>query len=102
MGKINAAKSFTPPDHFDPVPLTFDIHSAIMIISIKRGGKDMATNESIRKMERDKLYTKRYGLKLNMHTDAELIEKLSEQSSVQGYIRRLIREDIERGKAQAN
>lgn len=37
------------------------------------------------------------GLKLNNNTDAEIIAKLKEQPSMQGYIKRLIEEDIKRG-----
>lgn len=37
-----------------------------------------------------------YSLKLNMNTDQELIKRLEQQESVQAYIKRLIREDIER------
>ena len=40
--------------------------------------------------------TKHYGIKLNLKTDAALIEKLESVDSINGYIRRLIREDIER------
>lgn len=41
-----------------------------------------------------KEYDKRYQLKLNTHTDGDIIDKLSKQDSMQGYIKRLIREDI--------
>ena len=37
-----------------------------------------------------------YGLKLSRNTDADLIERLESQESIQGYLKRLIREDIER------
>ena len=56
----------------------------------------MATKESIRKMARDKLYTRYYGMKLNIHTDADIIARLDAQPSMQGYIRKLIRDDIAR------
>lgn len=46
----------------------------------------------------DRANTVRVHLKLNKHTDAEIIEKLSKVDSKQGYIRRLIREDLEREK----
>ena len=58
----------------------------------------MALPETIRKAKRDKLYTRHFGIKLNTHTDGELIERLEKQSSIQGYIKRLIREDIDREK----
>lgn len=41
--------------------------------------------------------TTRLMLKLNLKTDAEIIQKLNEVGNKQGYIKRLIQEDI-RGK----
>ena len=43
----------------------------------------------------DKANTKTYSMKLNMITDKSLIERLHEKESVQGYIKELIRRDIE-------
>ena len=40
--------------------------------------------------------TKQYHMKLNIVTDADVIERLAQQESVQGYIKQLIREDIKR------
>ena len=37
---------------------------------------------------------KKYGLKLNVNTDAELIAKLASVPNVQGYLKELIRQDI--------
>lgn len=45
-------------------------------------------------------HTKMYSFKLNVKTDADLIERISEVGGVQGYIKRLIREDIERSKTE--
>lgn len=56
----------------------------------------MATKESIRKASRDKLYTRRYGMKLNMNTDADIIAWLERQPSVQGAIKAAIRAQIEK------
>lgn len=56
----------------------------------------MATKESIRKASRDKLYTRRYGMKLNMNTDADIIAWLDRQPSVQGAIKAAIRAQIEK------
>ena len=47
----------------------------------------------------DKEHTKRYGLKLNLKTDSDIIEKLDAVKSgegVQGYIKGLIREDLKK------
>ena len=45
--------------------------------------------------------TRQYHLKLNLKTDADIIEHLSKQSSMQGYLKDLIRADIERKKADS-
>jgi len=42
----------------------------------------------------DAAHTKRYNLKLNTSTDADIIAKLNNVSSIQGYIKQLIREDL--------
>lgn len=39
----------------------------------------------------------RLSLKLNKETDADVLKRLQEVESKQGYIKRLIREDIEKG-----
>lgn len=43
----------------------------------------------------DKANTKRISLKLNVNTDADILDRLQEVDSIQGYIKRLIRKDIE-------
>lgn len=42
--------------------------------------------------------TRKFGLKLNKKTDKEIIEKLESVDSIQGYIKSLIRADIEKEK----
>ncbi len=42
----------------------------------------------------DSANVKKYGIKLNCNTDADVIKKLSEVDNVQGYIKELIRKDI--------
>lgn len=61
----------------------------------------MALPETIRKAAKEKAYIRRYGLKLNINTDADIIAHLDKQSSMQGYIKQLIRRDIE-AKADAD
>lgn len=56
----------------------------------------MAVPRSIRDARYNAKSSKRYALKFNVKTDADLIAKLDSVSSVNGYIRQLIREDIER------
>ena len=43
-----------------------------------------------------KVNTTFIGLKLNNKTDRDLIEKLKQQESMQGYIKDLIRQDIQK------
>lgn len=40
--------------------------------------------------------TKQYHLKLNLNTDADIIEWLEHQESIQGFIKALIRADMRR------
>lgn len=54
----------------------------------------MGSKETLRKAARDKLYTKRFGIKLNMHTDADILERLEEEGNFSSYIKSLIRADI--------
>ena len=47
----------------------------------------------------DKKNTRFIGLKFNVRTDADIIERLEAVSNKQQYIRRLIRQDIDRDPA---
>ena len=47
----------------------------------------------------DKKTAKYISLKLNRNTDRELIEHLAKQENIQGYIKRLIMDDMEKEKA---
>lgn len=53
----------------------------------------------------DAANTKRFGLKLNIVTDADIIERLEQVSKMdggkQGYIKALIRADINKGGRQS-
>lgn len=42
----------------------------------------------------DASHTKQIKLKLNLGTDKDILDKLDAEENVQGYIKRLIREDI--------
>lgn len=46
----------------------------------------------------DKAHTTQVVLKLNNNTDADILAKLAEVESKQGYIKQLIRADIEKNK----
>lgn len=45
----------------------------------------------------DASHTKKVVLKLNLKTDADVLEKLEQVPSKQGYIKELIRKDLENG-----
>lgn len=56
----------------------------------------MATKQSMIQAKYDAKNSKVYSLKFNRKTDAEIIEKLDNVESRNGYIKRLIREDLAR------
>lgn len=47
-------------------------------------------------MDYDRKNTKLIGMKLNRNTDADILEHLSKQENVQGYLKELIRADIKK------
>lgn len=51
--------------------------------------------EAQRRFDNDPTKTKRYSLKFNMSTDADIISRLESVESKQGYIKELIRRDME-------
>ena len=52
---------------------------------------------SERQARYDANHTRRFGLKLNTETDADIIRALENaEEGIQGYIKRLIREDLNR------
>ena len=57
----------------------------------------MATDAQIKAQAKyDAENTRQVHLKLNRNTDKDVLDKLDEVPSKQGYIKRLIREDLER------
>ena len=55
----------------------------------------MASKAQIRATAKyDKANTKQILLKLNLKTDADILRHLEAQESMQGYIKRLLREDM--------
>lgn len=57
--------------------------------------KKKATLEQMQKIaEWQKANVRQYIVRLNRNTEADLIDKLESEPSVQGYIKSLIREDI--------
>lgn len=51
-------------------------------------------------MDYDRKNTKLVGMKLNRNTDADILSFLEKQENIQGYLKRLIREDIKKETAQ--
>lgn len=60
----------------------------------------MSTREARRRAEKkyQAANTKFLQIRLNFRTDQDILEKLSEEESMSGYVKRLIREDIRRIK----
>ena len=56
----------------------------------------MPKNSSIAQAKYDSQNCKRYGFKMNINTDSDVIEKLSQVDSMQGYIKQLVRQDLNR------
>ena len=57
-----------------------------------------ALKRAVRKY--DSTNTTQFHLKLNNKTDADIIKILKESENAQGYIKRLIREDMNRNRSQ--
>lgn len=53
-----------------------------------------------RRVKFDRENTRRVVAKLNIHTDSDILAHLETIDNVQGYLKRLIREDIKRGEAE--
>lgn len=58
----------------------------------------MTPAEKRAKDKYDKVNTKQVKLKLNVKTDADIIEALELSGNKQGYIKKLIREDLQKRK----
>lgn len=57
-----------------------------------------SNKQSLASMKYDKKNTRDIRLKLNKKTDADILEKLDSVENKQGYIKDLIRKDIENSK----
>ena len=51
-------------------------------------------------MDYDRKNTKLIGMKLNKNTDADILDHLAKQENIQGYLKKLIREDMKKGGEQ--
>ena len=69
-----------------------------MYILISKGGyKTMASESRLRANAKyDKTHTAGVFLKLNIETDKDILDKLSSVPNKQGYIKQLIRDDMNR------
>lgn len=56
----------------------------------------MATKQSVASMKYDAKNTKDVRIKLNLNTDADILEWLEKQPNKQGYIKALIRADMKK------
>lgn len=56
----------------------------------------MAKSHSIAQAKYDSTHCKYYTLKMHLVNDSDVIARLAEQDSMQGYIKQLIRDDITR------
>ena len=57
----------------------------------------MATEARRRAVKKyDKTHTKQVHLKFNLESDADILNHLEQKENVQGYIKQLIREDMQR------
>ena len=57
----------------------------------------MPKKSTIRQLRYDKTHTTQMMLKFNNTLDADILERLNEVDNRQGYIKRLIRNDLETG-----
>lgn len=60
----------------------------------------MATTHTAAQMKYDKEHRRVYGFRLHNDIDRDIIEKLASVPSMQGYIKQLIREDINRTRTE--
>ena len=49
-------------------------------------------------MDYDRKNTKLIGMKLNRNTDADILAFLEKHENIQGYLKKLIREDMKKGR----
>jgi hypothetical protein len=67
-------------------------------------GKDKiyySEKQNVRQIRSDKKNCKVYAIKLTRSTDADIIEKLDSVENRQGYIKELIRRDLEENKEKS-
>lgn len=67
-----------------------------MVESTRKGGGAMSETEARKAWLKE--HVRYYSLKLQKSTDAAIIEKLESVESIQGYIKELIRQDIEKDR----
>ena len=89
------------------VTLRYDWHLNGLFLTVgtnlpynRKGAINYMNKTSEKQARYDAKATVRVGLKLNRKTDADVIQRLTSVESMQGYIKKLIRQDIEREKTQ--
>lgn len=60
----------------------------------------MPDSEAKKRWDREN--TKQFKMRLNLRTDSDIIEQLENQESIQGYLKRLIRNDMKEEKTMAS
>lgn len=72
----------------------------ILSVPMSDERSDLMTSDAQKKAVRkyDEAKTVQFKMKLNKGTDADILKMLESVQNKQGYIKQLIREDIERGK----
>lgn len=61
----------------------------------------MPKKTTINQYKYDAAHCRTFRMKLNTTIDADIIEKLTSEKSMQGYIKKLIREDIAKSKHES-
>lgn len=69
-----------------------------MIIENRQTSDKLSDAKRKTNMAYDKGHTKLIGMKLNLKTDADILEHLAKQDNIQGYLKSLIREDMKKAR----
>lgn len=68
----------------------------MMILQNRQTSEKLSDTKRKTNMDYDRKNTKLIGMKLNKNTDADILAFLEKQENIQGYLKRLIREDMKK------
>ena len=68
----------------------------MMILQNRQTSEKLSNTKRKTNMDYDRKNTKLIGMKLNKNTDADILAFLEKQENIQGYLKRLIREDMKK------